>query len=91
MQRQGRPQPRPASPHSPRSPEHAATAATSAAAKAPKPSRRPKLPPFFAAVRFGDGHRNFYEISNARDVAEARRMILAELEGVVSAMIVVQD
>jgi len=44
-----------------------------------------------AAVRLADGSRNIYEVSNAKDPADARRMILEELSGVVSAVIVVRD
>jgi hypothetical protein len=42
-------------------------------------------------VRFLDGSHNVYEISNAKDVADARRMILDELSNVAAAMIVVRD
>ena len=56
---------------------------------APRRPRRPKTP-FLASVRFADGTRNIYEVSNAQNEADARRMILEELENVVAAMIVVR-
>jgi hypothetical protein len=55
-------------------------------------SRRPRrrLVPFTASVRLADGTRNIYEVSNAQNEADARRMILEEVENVVAVMIVVR-
>ncbi len=64
--------------------------ATPAAPASPRRPRR-RAAPFLASVRFLDGSRNFYEVSNAKDVADARRMILEELSNVAAAMIVVRD
>jgi len=66
-------------------------ATTEAAAEVPAKRRRRTPPPFLAAVRLADGSRNIYEVSNAKDVADAHRMILEELTDVVSAVIVVRD
>ncbi len=64
--------------------------ATPAAPASPRRPRR-RAAPFLASVRFLDGSRNVYEVSNAKDVADARRMILEELSNVAAAMIVVRD
>ncbi|BBN89781.1 hypothetical protein [Azospira sp. I09] len=70
-----------------------ASSGSPAAPAAPASPRRPKrrAAPFLASVRFLDGSRNVYEVSNAKDVADARRMILEELSNVAAAMIVVRD
>ena len=70
-----------------------ASSGSPAAPAAPASSRRPRrrAAPFLASVRFLDGSRNVYEVSNAKDVADARRMILEELSNVAAAMIVVRD
>lgn len=64
--------------------------ATPAVPASPRRPRR-RAAPFLASVRFLDGSRNVYEVSNAKDVADARRMILEELSDVAAAMIVVRD
>ena len=70
-----------------------ASSGSPAASAAPASPRRPRrrAAPFLASVRFLDGSRNVYEVSNAKDVADARRMILEELSNVAAAMIVVRD
>ncbi len=70
-----------------------ASSGSPAAPAAPALPRRPRrrAAPFLASVRFLDGSRNVYEVSNAKDVADARRMILEELSNVAAAMIVVRD
>lgn len=70
-----------------------ASSGSPAAPAAPASPRRPRrrAAPFLASVRFLDGSRNVYEVSNAKDVADARRMILEELSNVAAAMIVVRD
>ncbi len=70
-----------------------ASSGSPAAPAAPASPRRPRrrAAPFLASVRFLDGSHNVYEISNAKDVADARRMILEELSNVAAAMIVVRD
>lgn len=57
---------------------------------APAATKRPRRrrAEYRAAVRFVDGSRNVYEVSNARDADDARRMILEELSDVASAVIV---
>lgn len=59
---------------------------TPTAAVSKRPRRRRSE--YRAAVRFLDGSRNIYEISNARDTDDARRMILEELSDVASAVII---
>lgn len=66
------------------------SAAAPATAGVPKRPRRRPSGPFLAAVRFVDGSRNVYEVSNAKSAEEARAMILDELSDVVAAMIVVR-
>lgn len=70
-----------------------ASSGSPAAPAAPASPRRPRrrAAPFLASVRFLDGSRNVYEVSNAKDVADARRMILEELSNVAAAMIIVRD
>lgn len=70
-----------------------ASSGSPAAPAAPASPRRPRrrAAPFLASVRILDGSRNVYEVSNAKDVADARRMILEELSNVAAAMIVVRD
>ena len=52
----------------------------------PRRSRR-RVPEFIAAVRFADGRRQLFAVSNALDCNEARRMVLEEVEEVASVLI----
>lgn len=52
--------------------------------------RSPKRnPEFIASVRFKDGERQLFTVSNAQDSQQARQMVLDELKGVVSVVILV--
>ena len=58
---------------------------------APRKARRPQAvairPEYTAAVRFADGSRDIFRVVNADDIDDARAMVLAELEDVVSLVI----
>lgn len=56
-------------------------------AAAPRKTRRPQptvRPEYTAAVRFADGSRDLFRVVNADDMDDARAMVLAELDDVVS-------
>lgn len=61
-----------------------AQAQGSQAARRRAPKRKPD---FIAAVRFKDGERQLFTVSNANDSQEARQMVLEELKGVASVVI----
>jgi len=55
---------------------------TTAAARRPRTRLR-----FIAAVRFADGRCQRFSVDNARDHADARRMVFEELEEVAAVVI----
>lgn len=61
-----------------------AQASQSESARRRSPKRSPE---FIAAVRFKDGERQLFTVSNAQDSQEARQMVLDELKGVASVVI----
>lgn len=54
--------------------------------KAPRRNAR-QCPEYIAAVRFLDGGRRLFLVSNAHDSEEARRMVLDELTEVASVVV----
>ncbi|MBK7900264.1 MAG: hypothetical protein KA603_03345 [Azonexus sp.] len=54
------------------------------AGSSPKGSRKPGRRPaeYIAAVRYHDGTRDLVRVRNADDMADARAMVLDELDGV---------
>lgn len=55
--------------------------ATSRKVRHPDPIARPE---YTAAVRYRDGSREIFRVRNADDMADARAMVLAELDEVTS-------
>lgn len=64
--------------------DNMAQANRSESARQRSPKRKPD---FMAAVRFKDGERQLFTVSNAQDSQEARQMVLDELQNVRSVVI----
>lgn len=63
-------------------------------AAVPRKSRNPVTlprPEYTAAVRFRDGSREIFRVRNADDMADARAMVLAELDDVSSLVIALRN
>ena len=61
---------------------------------APRKARRPQpvaRAEYTAAVRFNDGRRDIFRILNADDMADARALVLAELDDVSSLVIALRN
>ncbi|HEX6733994.1 MAG TPA: hypothetical protein VF096_04200 [Azonexus sp.] len=52
------------------------------------PSPRPE---YTAAVRFRDGRRDIFRVRNADDMADARAMVLAELDDVANLVLALRN